>query len=132
MPHAPSGSVTPQELRERSKRFALDVVKFRDGLAAGRRTRDIAEQLQRAATSIAANYRATCRARSHREFIAKICIAVEEADEAQHWLQILVESRKSESSEAIRLLDECTQLVKILSASKRTAMRNSEKDRRGR
>ena len=70
------------------------------------------------------NYRAACRARSPAEFIAKICITVEEADEAQGWLETLIDSGIATSPEARRLLQESTELLKIFAASKRTAMRN--------
>ena len=70
------------------------------------------------------NYRAACRARSPAEFIAKICITVEEADEAQGWLETIIESRTATSEEARRLRQESTELLKIFAASKRTSMRN--------
>jgi four helix bundle protein len=87
-------------------------------------SRRISDQLHDAANSVATNYRATCRARSPAEFIAKICITVEEADEAQGWLQTLIESGTASTTEAHRLLQESTELLKIFAASKRTSMRN--------
>lgn len=76
-----------------------------------------------AANSMTMNYRATCRARSDEEFLAKICITVEEADEAQGWLEILTKSGKTSGAEAERLLRESTELLKIFAASKRTVKR---------
>jgi four helix bundle protein len=115
-----------QELRDRSQRFALDVIQFCDTLPKDRRTQEVAGQLQDASTSTWMNYRAACRARSNAEFIAKLCVTVEEADEAQGWLQLLVESRKTNSPESQRLLRESTELLKIFAASKRTSIANHE------
>jgi four helix bundle protein len=123
-----------QELRDRSHRFALDIIAFCKTLPTDSRTREIGDQLHDAAHSIAMNYRAACRARSRAEFIAKICITVEEADEAQGWLETLNDSGIATSPEARRLLQESTELLKILAASNRTAMRNQAnrgKDKKG-
>jgi four helix bundle protein len=116
--------MTPQELRDRSQRFALDVDRFCDSLPTDKRSQEIASQLHAAAHSAAMNYRATCRARSTKEFISKLCIVVEEADEAQGWLDTIVKSRKGNAESAGRLLQEATELVKIFTASKTTALRN--------
>ena len=114
-----------QELRDRSQKFALDVGKFCETLPKDERTREIASQLHDSAHSAAMNYRAVCRARSDDEFIAKICITVEEADEAEGWIDTLIKSGKTKGPEVQRLLDEATQLVKIFAASKRTIIRNA-------
>ena len=114
---------TAQWLRDRSQTFAIDIIKFCDQLSTDHRTQQIAGQLHDAAQSVAMNYRATCRACSDAEFAAKICITVEEADEAQGWLEILIKSKKASGEEAQRLLNESTELLKIFSASKRTIMR---------
>lgn len=119
-----------KELRDRSQRFALDVSRFCDMLPRDPRTQDIARQLHDSAHSAAMNYRAVCRARSDAEFIAKICITLEEADEAEGWLDTLLKAGKARGVEAERLLNEATQLVKIFSASKRTITRTArERDR---
>jgi four helix bundle protein len=73
------------------------------------------------------NYRAACRAGSHDEFVAKMCVTVEEADEAQGWLDSLI--KKASGAEAERLFEKSTELLKIFSASKRTAMRNQSQRR---
>lgn len=113
-----------QDLRDRAHRFALDVIAFCRTLPTDSRSRQIGDQLHDAANAVSMNYRAACRARSPAEFIAKICITVEEADEAQGWLEILIESRTTTSEEAHRLLQESTELLKIFAASKRTSTRN--------
>ena len=113
-----------QDLRDRSHRFALDIISFCKTLPTDSDSRQISDQLHDAANSVAMNYRAACRARSPAEFIAKICTTVEEADEAQGWLETLIESGTASTPEARRLLLESTELPKIFAASKRTSIRN--------
>jgi four helix bundle protein len=84
--------MTPKQLRARTKRFAIEVVRFCVTLKTNDVERTIGRQLLRAGTSVGANYRAVCRARSDREFIAKLGLAIEEADESSYWLEILVEA----------------------------------------
>jgi len=79
------------------------------------------KQLLRAGTSVAANYRAVCRARSRAEFISKIGVAVEEADETVFWLEILVETGLVPRVQMEKLLAEANELLAILAASQRTA-----------
>jgi four helix bundle protein len=119
-------------LRDRSQKFAIDVSRFCDTLPKDPRSQEIAKQLHDAAHSAAMNYRAVCRARSDEEFIAKICITVEEADEAEGWIETLLQSGKVSGEEAERLLDEATQLLKIFAASKRTVLRNAQRRKRER
>jgi four helix bundle protein len=139
MRSAPGVVMDAQDLRDRTARFALDVGTFCDTLAGDSRTQDMARQLSRAAHSQALNYRAACRARSHDEFVAKICITVEEADEVEGCLELMLKRRKTSSGDdGPRLLDEATQLLKILAVSKRTALltqqrrREAEKQKRPR
>jgi four helix bundle protein len=80
----------PQQLRDRTKQFAFDVIDLVKGLPRNMATDAIARQLIRAGTSVAANHRAAGRARSHREFAAKLGIVVEEVDEAELWLEALL------------------------------------------
>jgi four helix bundle protein len=120
------------DLRARTRQFSRDVAAFCDTLATDRRTHDIARQLQRAAYSEEKNYRAACWARNHNEFVAKICIVAEEADEAESWLQSLADSGKGEDPVAQRLLQEASELRRIFAASKRTALENQRKRREAR
>jgi four helix bundle protein len=83
--------------------------------------RQVAGQLLNAATSVAANYRAVCRARSHAEFTAKLCIVLEEADEAQFWLEFLRDCSLADSGELTALIEEAGELVAIFTAARRTA-----------
>ena len=91
---APHG-MNPQaeELKQRTKRFALNVLAVVRTLPATDEARDVGGQLRRAATGAASNYRATCRSRSDAEFVAKIGNALEEADESGFWLEVIVEGR---------------------------------------
>ena len=84
----------------------------------------LGKQLLRSGTSVGANYRAACRARSTAEFIAKIGIVLEEADETVYWLELLCESGIMPEEKLSLLLQEANELVKIFSATRRTAKKN--------
>jgi four helix bundle protein len=116
-----------EELKRRSKKFALDVLSVVRTLPRTDEARSISGQLIRSSTGVAANYRAVCRSRSDAEFVARIGVALEEADESALWLEILTESRIAESKEAYRLLDEADQLSAIFAQSRLTALENLEK-----
>ena len=125
---APRAIVTnpkADELKSRTKRFALDVLSFRRTLPATDEAADIGRQLSRAATGVGANYRAACRSRSDAEFAARIGVVLEEADESAFWLEILTEDGISKKQQTIDLLDEANQLTAIFAASSITARRRS-------
>ena len=104
-------------LKGRTKAFALEIIRYSDKLP-GNQTRDILiKQLIRSATSVGANYRAACRARSRAEFAAKIHIALEEADETQYWLELLYELNTNDRATIQKLLNEAGELTAILTAS---------------
>ena len=109
-----------EELKARTKRFALSVLSFRRTLPVTDDAQDIGRQLVRAATAVAANYRATCRSRSDQEFVARIGVALEEADESSFWLELIIEDRMSATKQAFDLLDEAKQLTAIMAASRIT------------
>ena len=115
--------MTRAEFVERTKQFALAVVTLVEDLPVGRTADVIGKQLLRAGTSVGANYRAACRARSRREFIAKMGIVEEEADETQFWLDILIARGATDTDRAVRLRQEASQLVAITVSSIRTARR---------
>src|SRR4029450_11321586 len=83
------------DLKARTKQFALRVMKLIDAMPRTIQGRAIANQIIRRATSVAANYRAACRARSRAEFIAKLGVVEEEADETAFWLELMAAARKS-------------------------------------
>ena len=108
-------------LKQRTKRFALDVLAFSRTLPQRDDAATIARQLVRSATGTAGNYRAACRSRSRAEFVARIGVALEEADESAFWLEVIVEDRMSASPRASALLDEANQLSAIFASSSITA-----------
>ena len=117
----PSRIVAPRDLRERTKAFAVGIVRLVQELPHGRVADVIGDQLLRSGTSVAANYRSARRARSRREFLAKMGIVEEEADETSLWLDLLVEARLVTSARVLDLRHEAGQLVAITVASIRTA-----------
>ena len=116
-------------LKARTMRFALDVCALIRKLPREEPGPTVKRQLARAATSVAFNYRASCRARSHKEFTAKIGCVAEEADESQGWLDLIVAAQLIAGAELGRLLQEATELCAIASASFATA-REKERERR--
>jgi four helix bundle protein len=113
--------VKPEDLRNRTKKFALDIIRLYRTLPRTEECRIMGRQLLRAACSVAANYRAACRARSHAEFLAKVGLVLEEADESAFWLEMLRDSNSVAEANLAPHLDEADQLVSIFSASRRTA-----------
>ncbi len=111
----------PEQLRERTKQFAIRIVRLFRGLPKTDEARIMGKQLLRAGTSVAANYRALCRARSRAEFISKIGVVVEEADETVFWLEMLVETGVLPGPRMEQVLAEANELLAILAASQRTA-----------
>jgi four helix bundle protein len=116
----------PEELRDRTKIFALRIIRLFRALPVQTDAQVLGKQLLRCGTSVAANYRAVCRARSKAEFIARIGVATEEADEAVLWIELLTESGilKSEMTES--LLREARELAAKLTASRQTAKRTAQ------
>lgn len=116
------GKVAPsRDLKERTKAFALAIVRLVDTLPRSRAAEVIGRQLLRSGTSVAANYRSARRARSRKEFLAKMGIVEEESDESSFWLELLLEAGLATSGRVAELRDEAKQLVAITIASIRTA-----------
>jgi len=111
------------DLKGRTRAFALAVIRLVDDLPRGRSADVIGSQLLRAGTSVGANYRAACRARSRKEFLAKLGIVEEEADESQFWLELVEERGLADAERVSSLSDEARQLVAIVVSSIRTARR---------
>ncbi len=116
--------VRTADLKARTKQFALRVMKMVDALPRTIQGRAIAKQIIRSATSVAANYRAACRARSRAEFIAKIGIVEEEADESCFWLELIIDSGLLNEDRIRPLLSEAGELVAIMAASSKSAIGN--------
>ena len=110
-----------EQLRDRTKQFAIQLVRFYRTLPKTGEAPVIGKQVLRSGTSVAANYRAACRARSKIEFIAKIGVVVEEIDETVFWFELLVESGVVDPRQMDGLLPEAKELLAIFAASQRTA-----------
>jgi len=108
-------------LKNRTKEFALWIIRVIRSLQPGPEERIIGHQLLRSGMPVAANYRAVCRARSRPEFLAKLAIVIEEADESEFWLELLVDSGLVRESKLKELKSEANQLVAIFNASRTTA-----------
>src|SRR6266581_9484045 len=115
------GSLTASDLKQRTKEFALNTVRLVERLPRGRAAEVIGRQLLRSGTSVAANYRSARRARSRREFIAKMGIVEEEADESSLWLDLLVAAGIGAADAIGEVREEADQLTAIAVASIRTA-----------
>ncbi len=116
-----------EALKERTKRFALDVLAILKLLSNDEPALTIKRQLAKSTTSVAANYRSARRARSHAEFTARISIVAEEADETRFWLGLLADLRLVGSEHLQRLQKEAGELTAIFSACTATARRKSRK-----
>src|SRR6476469_353243 len=99
------------QMKDRTKQFALRILKLADALPTSRSGNAIANQLVRSGTSVAANYRATCRSRSRAEFVAKIGVVLEEADETLLWLELIAEAKLLPAKRVDSLLAEANELV---------------------
>jgi four helix bundle protein len=119
----------PWDLRERTKLFAVNVIRFCRQLPRTDETAEIATQLRRAASSVGANYWSCRRGRSTREFIAKVGVAIEEADESIFWLCLLAGAEIVEEDRTQGLRSEANELVAILTASQKTAKRRLKQER---
>jgi four helix bundle protein len=118
------------ELRDRTKDFAVRVITVADEIPRRLSTEILVKQLVRCATSVGANYRATCRARSHSEFVSKMQIVQEEADESQYWLELLFQIGALKESEFRPLEKEASELTAIFTASAATARKNKNSSSR--
>ena len=113
-----------QDLKDRTKQFALRVMGLVDALPNTPKGRAIASQLVRSGTSVAANYRAACRGRSHAEFISKIGVTEEEADETALWLELILEDKLLPEKKIAPLFKEANELTAIMAASYISASRS--------
>jgi four helix bundle protein len=130
--------MTAEILRKRTAAFAKEVDAFASPLLDKVRTRETAEQLLRSSSSVASNYRAAGRARTHTEFTSTLGTVLQEADESQYWLQHLGTCRLADPGQLAPLLGEATELVAIFTKSFATAQKNEaehqrlRRERRGR
>ncbi len=117
--------MTERDLKQRTRDFALRVLKLVDSLPDSRSGRILANQLGRSGTSVGANYRAACRSRSRAEMISKISIVEEEADESGFWLELIGDHGLKSPATLAPLRQEAGELTAIMVASRKTlALRN--------
>ena len=110
-----------EELKGRTREYALRIIRAVRSLPADQVAQHMGRQLLRSATSVAANYRAACRSRSRSEFVAKMGVVEEEADESVFWMELLVDAGVLPQGRVRNLLREGNELVAIAVSSKRTA-----------
>jgi four helix bundle protein len=129
-----AGAMKPETraLQKRTHDFFVGVIRLCESLPNNAAARSISEQLLDSAGSTDSNYRAACRARSRKEFIAKIGVAVEEADESLGWLESLRDGKLAKGDEIVALIKEADELTSIFVASHKTAAENEQATRRRR
>ena len=116
--------MTEDDLKKRTKQFALRILKLVAALPKTIAGRTIGNQLARSGTSVAANYRAACRGRSKAEFIAKLGVVEEEADESALWLELIIEGDLLKKELVQPLWNEANELVAIMTSSRKSAGRS--------
>ncbi|MEW6407355.1 MAG: four helix bundle protein [Patescibacteria group bacterium] len=114
------------DLRKRTKQYVLRIIKLVRALPNTVEGRIIGNQLMRSGTSVGANYYAACRARSKTEFIAKLGVVIEEADESAFWLEIVIESRLLKKELVEPLLKETNEIISIMVVSRKSASKNNK------
>jgi len=119
-----TGSMSDPDLKKRTKAFALRILKLVDALPKTTAGRALSSQIVRSGTSVAANYRAACRAKSTADFIVKVGIVEEEADETLFWLELLEESELVTAAKLAAIKQEADELIAITVTSIKTARRN--------
>jgi four helix bundle protein len=113
-------NMNEQEFKDKTKRAAIRVIHLVESLPKSSTTEVIGKQLLRSATSVGANYRAACRAKSPSDMIAKLAIVEEEADESMYWIELLIELNLIASARLANLLDELNEIVAITVSSIKT------------
>jgi four helix bundle protein len=114
-----------EEMKKRTKAFAVEVIKLAEELPSSPGARTIQGQLIRSCTSVGSNYRASCRARSVADFVAKMGIVEEEADESAYWMELLVEAGILPPERIQHLHEEVQEILAITVSSIKTARKNN-------
>src|SRR5512142_2337475 len=110
-----------QNLQDRTRKFALSVIKFTEQLPRDDTSKILSRQLLRSGTSVGANYRAVCRAKSTADFLNKLRVVEEECDESLFWMELLVENNLIKEARIRDLISEGNQILSIVVASVKTA-----------
>jgi four helix bundle protein len=118
---AEDSAVTPDEMKTRTKEFAKRVIRLCRSLPSNQEGYLIGKQVFRSSTSVGANYRAACRARSKADFLSKMAIVLEEADETLYWLELLVECNIVKAPRLEPLMQENKEIIAMIVASLNTA-----------
>ncbi len=118
------------ELQQRTKKFAIDIIKLSDTLHNSRAVNVLINQLLRSSSSVGANYRSACKGKSTNDFINKIVITEEEADECIYWLELLEESGLVKNENIPILRKEATELTAIFTAIGKTAKKNQRNNKK--
>ena len=116
--------MTKEELKKRTKKFALMIIRLVDDLPNTKAGHTIGNQIIRSGTSVAANYRSACRSRSNADFVSRITIVEEECDETLFWLEMIEEADLLKKEKLQALLKEADELTAIFTASGKTARKN--------
>jgi four helix bundle protein len=122
--------MNPEDMKKRTKKFAEKIIELCRLLPNTREGRLIGDQIFRSGTSTASNYRAACRARSKAEFVAKLGIVEEEADETMFWLEAIDDIKIGDRKLIVPLMKECNEIIAIVVSSINTARRNKIDDPR--
>ncbi|MBL9114122.1 MAG: four helix bundle protein [Verrucomicrobiaceae bacterium] len=117
------------ELKSRTKQFALRAIRLVDALPRKVSAEVLGKQLIRSASSVGANYRSACRAKSSPDFISKLSIVEEEADESEYWLELIQEAELMKHTLVDPLRTEAHEITAIFTASIKTARRNTQSTR---
>ena len=115
--------VFAEQFRNRTKRLALDVIRFSQTLPKTEEASIMKRQLLRSATSVASNYRAACRSRSSAEFFSKLSIVTEEADETLFWLELLEESNTTTKIKVEPLQKEATEILSVMAKARKNTQK---------
>ena len=114
--------MTESEMKARTKEFALRILKLADAIPKSRSGNAVANQLVRSGSSVAANYRALCRAKSRADFIHKTSVVEEEADESCFWLEMIIDAKLLPAARVQPLLREANEITAILVAARKTSL----------
>jgi len=118
--------MNPEQFNKRTKAYALRVIRLVEALPKTEVSHVLGRQLLRSGTSVGANYRSACRAKSRRDFIAKMDIVEEECDESLYWMELLVDSGQVRSNRLVSLMKEGEEILSITVASVKTARRRAQ------
>ncbi len=117
-------TTTRDELKTRTRQFALRAIRLCESLPETRASNVISNQLIRAGTSVGANYRSACRARSTKDFVNKLGVVIEESDESGYWIELIVEAKLMCAKRVAELMKEADELTAIFTASHKTASKS--------